>query len=231
MKRRILEFKEFSRINEMTDFGQGGIGSDNLQIAADVGDPTLSINSFDRQQNTILAGISKINTILYSLANTGTFRSLKSIVTLENQDITKLDIVRIVKSDNINYDVYVRFIISDNEYWGVIERIMDRQPNFKSEVFTDFDLTQSKEWVIKIKGLMIKIVRKWLEPEEGNYKLVNDNVICYSVNTGRMLRLEKNTEVEVIRSYDSKIVLKYNNDYYNLVGDNYIYFNYWFTKI
>jgi hypothetical protein len=79
--------------------------------------------------------------------------------------------------------------------------------------------------------LMIKIVRKWLEPEEGNYKLVNDNVICYSVNTGRMLRLEKNTEVEVIRSYDSKIVLKYNNDYYNLVGDNYIYFNYWFTKI
>ena len=101
---------------------------------------------------------------------------------------------------------------------------------FKSEVFKDFDLVQSKEWIIRTKGLIIKTLRKWFQVEEGMYKLINDEVICYSVDTGKMMRLERGAEVEVVRSFDNKIVIKYKNDYYNLVNDNFIYFNYWFDK-
>ena len=52
-----------------------------------------------------------------------------------------------------------------------------------------------------------------------------------NVETGKIIELSKGSELEVIRAYDNKIVIKYNNQYYNLTGDNYIYFNYWFIKI
>ena len=73
-------------------------------------------------------------------------------------------------------------------------------------------------------------MKKWLRPEEGIYTLQNDHVICYSVDTGKMSQIEKGSEVEVIRSYDNKILIKYENDFYNLVNDNFIYFNWWFEK-
>ena len=43
--------------------------------------------------------------------------------------------------------------------------------------------------------------------------------------------MSKGIEIELVRSYDDKIVVKYESDYYNLVGENYIYFNWWFEKI
>jgi hypothetical protein len=43
--------------------------------------------------------------------------------------------------------------------------------------------------------------------------------------------MEKGIEVELIRAHDSKIIVKCETDYYNLVGDNYIYFNWWFEKV
>jgi len=38
-------------------------------------------------------------------------------------------------------------------------------------------------------------------------------------------------EIELIRSYDNKLVVRYDSDTYNLIGDNHIYFNWWFEKI
>ena len=148
-----------------------------------------------------------------------------------DQCIQSMKILRIVKSNNINYDAYISFVIDDYEYWGVVEDLMSLSPELTSEVFKDFDLYQSKEWVIKIKGLIIKTIKTWLKPEPGSYKLLNDEVICYSTETGKQLRMEKGIEVEVVRAHDSKIIIKHDSDYYNLVGDNYVYFNWWFEKL
>jgi len=46
-----------------------------------------------------------------------------------------------------------------------------------------------------------------------------------------MAQIEKGSDVEVIRSYDNKVLIKHENDFYNLVNDNFIYFNWWFEKI
>lgn len=224
MKRRnklILEFTEFNANRLTPDAAQMGVHVDN---------PQLSVNAFDRHEDSIRMGVGRINNILHSLSNTAAFRSLKSKFALEEQKIQSLKILRIVKADNINYDIYVSFVIDEVEYFGVIENILTRDAVFKSEVFKDFDLVQSKEWIIRTKGLIIKALRKWLQVEEGVYKLINDEVICYSVDSGKMMRLERGAEVEVVRSFDNKIVIKYKNDYYNLVNDNFIYFNYWFDK-
>ena len=70
-----------------------------------------------------------------------------------------------------------------------------------------------------------------IKPEQGTYKLLNDEVICYSTDTGKQLRMEKGIEVELVRSYDDKIVIKHESEYYNLVGDNFIYFNWWWELV
>lgn len=217
-------------ILEFTEFNSQRLNPDSAQMAVNVDNPQLSINAFDKHEDAIRAGVSRINNILHSLSNTSAFRSLKSKFTLEQQKIESLKILRITKADNINYDVYLSFIIDGEEYFGVVENILSRDSDFKSEVFKDYSLVQSKEWIIRTKGLIIKTIKQWLQVEEGNWMLLNDSIVCYSVDTGRMTRIEKGAEVEVVRSYDNKIVIKFNNDYYNLINDNFIYFNWWFER-
>ena len=226
MKKRnrlILEFTEFN-LNRMNP------DSVNYPMP-NVDDPQLSINAFDKHQDAIRMGIARINGILQTLSNSASFRQLKSKLSLEDQNIQSMKVLRIVKSNNIDYDVYISFNVADEEYWGQIESILDKNPTFTSEIFKDYDLVQSKEWVIKLKGLIIKTVKAWLNPEEGNYKLLNDEAFCFSVDTGRLLRLEKNSEIEVIRAFENKVLIKYSNEYYHMVGDNYVYFNWWFEKL
>ena len=39
--------------------------------------------------------------------------------------------------------------------------------------------------------MVIKTLKAWLKPDPGMYKLINNEVICYSVDTGKQLRMEK----------------------------------------
>lgn len=217
-------------ILEFTEFNMQRLNPDSVQPSMHVDDRQLSINAFDKHQDAIRQAMSRINDILYNLSGTNAYKNLRSKLALEDQDIKSMKILRIVKSNNINYDVYISFIIDDEEYWGVVKNIMSN-PDFQSEVFKDYDLYQSKEWIIKIKGLVIKVIKNWLKPEPGNYRLLNDEIICYSTETGKQLKMEKGIEIELIRAHDNKIIIKHESDYYNLVGDNYVYFNWWFEKL
>lgn len=219
----ILEFTEFNIQRLNADTSAGSIGG--------VDDPSLSLNAFDKHSDAIRQAMSRINDILYNLSGTSAYANLRSKLALENQDIQKLKILRIVKSNNIHYNVYITFIIDNYEYWGVINDIMSRTPEFTSEVFKDYDLLQNKEWIIKTKGLIIKTIKTWLKPEPGLYKLINDDLYCYSTETGKQLKMEKGIEIELIRAHTDKIIIKYESDYYNLINDNYVYFNWWFEKI
>ena len=219
-------------ILEFTEFNLNRMNPDSVNYPTpNVDDPQLSINAFDKHQDAIRMGIARINGILQTLSNSASFRQLKSKLALEDQNIQSMKVLRIVKSNNIDYDVYISFNVAGEEYWGQIENILDKNPSFTSEIFKDYDLVQSKEWVIKLKGLIIKTVKAWLNPEEGNYKLLNDEAFCFSVDTGRLLKLEKNAEIEVIRAFENKVLIKYSNEYYHMVGDNYVYFNWWFEKL
>jgi len=218
-------------VREMTEFNAQRLNPDMGQMAVHVDNPQLSINAFDKHQDAIRAATSKINGLLHSLSNTPQFNILKSKLSLEKQNITSMKVLRISKSNDVNYDVYISFIIDEIEYFGVVEDILTEDPVFKSEVFKNSDLIQTKEWIIKIKGLVVKIIKKWLTPDNGKYKLINNEAYCFNVDNGKLLKINKDAEIEVIRSYDNKIVMKHESEYYNLIGDSYVYFNYWFTKI
>ena len=226
----ITNYKSFNKVNEMTEFNLQRFNTDGVQASTHVNDPSLSTDAFNRHEDKIRVAMSRIDDIMGKLVGSSDYSKLRSKLSLEDQDIKSLKIIRIVKN-SIKYDVYISFIISDDEYWGVIEDVMSKYPDLKSEVFKDSDLIQAKEWTIKIKGLLIKIIKEWLKPEPGQYKLLKDEMICYSVETGKQLIMDKGLEIEVVRSHSDRIIVKYNNDKYNLVGDDYVYFNWWFEKL
>ena len=218
-------------ILEFTEFNLQRMNPDSAQASMHVDDPSLSINAFDKHQDAIRQAMSRVNDILWNLSGSNAYKNLRGKLALEDQDIKSMKILRIVKINGIDYDVYVSFVIGENEYWGVISGILGTDPVLKSEVFKDYDLYQAKEWTIKIKGLVIKTIKEWLKPVPGRYKLLNDEVFCYSTETGKQLKMEKGIEIEVVRAHDSKIIVRHESDTYNLVGDNYVYFNWWFEKI
>jgi hypothetical protein len=204
---------------------------DSARASIHVDDPQLSIDAFDKHQDGIRQALSRINDILYKVKGSTAYSNLRSKLSLDDQDIQSMKILRIVKNETLKYTAYITLVIDDEEYWGEVEDVVGLNPTFSSELFKDFDLLQPKEWVIKIKGLVIKTLRTWLKPENGNYKLLNNEVICYSTETGRQLSMQQGIEIEVLKSYDNKIVIKHESDTYNLIGDNFIYFNWWFEKI
>jgi hypothetical protein len=218
-------------ILEFTEFNLQRMNPDSVRASVHVDDPQLSINAFDKYQDGIRQAMSRINDILYNLKGTSSYSQLRSKLALKHQDIQSIKILRIVKNETLKYSVFLTLTIEGEEYWGEVEDVIGLNPVFNSEVFKDYDLFQPKEWVIKIKGLVIKTIKTWLKPETGFYKLLNDEVICYSVETGKQLRMERGIEIEVLNSYDNKIVIKHETDVYTLTGDNFVYFNWWFEKI
>lgn len=218
-------------ILEFTEFNLQRLNPDSVQASMHVDEPQLSINAFDKNQDMIRQAMSRINDIMFNMKGTNAYSMLRSRLALEHQDIQSLRILRMIKSQTLGYDVYIVMTIENEEYWGKITDITSASPQFSSEVFKDYDLYQPKEWVVKIKGLVIKTIKTWLKPEPGFYKLINDEVICYSTETGKQLRMSKGVEIEVIRAHENKIIIRYETDTYNLVNDNFVFFNWWFQKI
>jgi hypothetical protein len=218
-------------ILEFTEFNIQRFNPDSARASVHVDDPQLSIDAFDKHQDGIRQALSRVNDILYKIKGTSAYSTLRSKLALEDQDIQSLKILRVVKTEALKYTVYLTLVIEGEEYWGEVEDIIGLNPTFTSELFKDHDLFQPKEWVIKIKGLVIKTIKTWLKAESGNYKLLNNQVICYSTETGKQLEMSEGIEVEVLKSYDNKIVVRHENDTYNLIGDNFIYFNWWFEKL
>ena len=226
----IKKYNDFL-LMEMTEFNLQRMNPDSVQASMHVNDPSLSLNAFDKHQDMIRQAMSRVSDIMHNLSGSSEYKNLRGKLALEDQDIKSMKIQRILKVDHINYDAYVMFVIGDHEYWGVIKNILSPDSELESEVFKDYDLYQAKEWIIKIKGLVIKTIKTWLKPEPGIYKLINDEVICYSVETGKQLKMENGIEIELVRAYDNKIIIRHESDTYNLVGDNYVFFNWWFDKI
>ena len=220
-------------ILEFTEFNAQRFNSDNTSVSMGLApDKQLSVNAFDRFEDDIRTSSSRINNIMKSLTNTSAFASLKSKINFEKQNPTSLKILRIVPK-NVDYFIYVSFVIADNEYDGVIQNILSKSASFISNVFSDSkNLVQSEEWQIRLKGLLIQTIRKWLDIEPGKYKTLKD-IECTNSITGTNKTIKSGSTIEVKKTIpsDNKIVIKFDNDLYNLTNSNFIYFNYWFEKL
>lgn len=226
--------KRFKLILEFSEFNLQRFNSDNTDVSIGLApDNSLSVNAFDRHQDAIRVGMSRINTIMRSLSNSSAFRNLKSKLTFDEQKPTSLRILRITPTNN-DYHVYLSFVIQDKEYNGVIKNALGHNPIFTSpDVFNDRELVQLPEWQIKLRGLLIQSFKQFLNVESGKYKAIEDKVIAFNNLTGKILEIRKDDTIEVIQTLpkENKIVIRYNNDLYTLRNNSYIYFNYWFHQL
>jgi hypothetical protein len=224
MKREklILEFSEFNQLH-MGGGPSMGITTDN----------SLSINAYDRYQDTLQAGMARLNNIMKALCNTSAYRDLKSKLNFENQRPDKIKILRIAANSSINYDVYISFVINEIEYDAVIKDVLSKNIFFKSNVFETDQLVQSADWQIKLKGMITNAIKKWLTIDKGEYKVLTDKVICFNALTGGIKILKKDDEFKVIKTLlnDAKIMITIENNSYFLTNSFFVYFNYWFEKI
>jgi len=219
-------------ILEFTEFNLNRFSSDNTDVSIGLApDNSLSVNAFDRQQDNIRSGVSRLNTIMRSLSNSAAYRSLKGSLSLDDQYPKALNILRINPA-NADYDVYLTFKINDKEYNGVIYKILSQKPQFNSpDVFKDNSLTQSPEWQIRLKGLLINSFKKFLNIEPGLYNALKDKIYAYNTKTGKELEIRKDDQIEVLETIpdENRIIIRYNTDIYNLRNDSFVYFNYWFN--
>lgn len=228
---RIKNFKQFTRIYEFTEFNLQRMNPDRGGMMPNVDDPQLSVNAFDKHQNALMAASDKLKNILSTLTNTSAFAQLKSKIFLESQNINSMRIQRIFKDNDIKYDFYIQFSLADKTYFGVVKDLLGPQPKVQSEVFKDTDLVLTREWIIKTKGQIIRILKKWLQIEPGDWKCLKEGVNAINMKSGNLSKIEKDTIIEVKTSLDDKLIIKHENDFYTLQNDEFVYFNYWFMKI
>jgi hypothetical protein len=224
MKNRlILEFSEFNLQRYNSDSRMVSVGTTT--------DPTLSVNAFDRHEDSIRVGMSRVTNIMKSLSNSNAYKSLKQKLTFEQQTPSSIKILRIIP-DNVNYSVYLSTVINEMEYDGVIKDILSKNPVFNTNIFKSESLVQSEEWQIRLKGLIIESIKKWLNIEPNKYTLLNEKVDCFNTLTGGIKTITKGTTIDVLNTSvnENRITIKIDNEVYNLTKDNFIYFNYWFEK-
>ena len=226
MKKRTRLILEFSEFNAQR------FNSNNTDVSIGLApDKSLSVNAFDRHEDSIRTGMGRINNIMRSLSNTTAYKDLKSKLTFEHQKPSSLKVLRIIPN-NTDYYVYITFNINENEYNGVLQNVLGNT-KFISNVFQDEALTQSEEWRIRLRGLITESFKNFLNIEPAKYKILNKTIRCFNTVKGDIKILKEGDDVEVIKTLisENKIIIKHNNDLYNLTKDDYVYFNYWFEKI
>lgn len=217
-------------IKEYSEFSFQRMNSDSTPMAMHVDNPNLSFDAFDKHIDNVRSSIMRLNSILNTLSSTGGIYKMGMSKISDGLDIKDLKILRIFQSNDIDIDVYISFYLLDKEYYGVIKNFLSNNAVLDTEAFRDTYLFPSKEWKIRISGLLIKAIRKWMRPSVGNYKCLK-TIYCTSYETGEFTEIPKGTIIEYIRTIDNlKHVIGINDTRYILKGENFYYFNYFFSK-
>lgn len=218
-------------LKEFTEFNLQRSNSDSMPMAMHVDNPQLSMDAFDKHIDNIRTANIRLNAILNMVSTQGGIYNFLKGTSSDGLDLTELKILRMYPKNEIDIDVYISFVLQEKEYYGVIEDLMSEHPKVKSEAFRDTSLYPSREWIIKISGLLIKAINKWLIVKPGKYKALKE-VSCTTYDTGEYVTIDEDSEFEVIRNYNkSQILIKINDLKCVLDGKNFYFFNYWFKKL
>lgn len=221
---------KFKLIKEFTEFNHMRIGSDSAPQSTHVDNPSLSMGAYNRFQMNLHSSLSRLNSIYQNINSTKTGFNLSTGDKIDASDIKNIKIMRIYPKDDIYLNVYFSFKLDEEEYWGVINKINHPNPTVNSEVFKDQKIYSTKEWEIRIKGNIVKAIKKWLNVEPGEYISLKD-IDATNENTGELTLIPMDEKVNVVRTMDENILINFNDIDYVLSGRNFFYFNYYFQSL
>lgn len=219
--------REFTEFNLQRFGNEHGGGMPNTHA----NNPELSHGAFDRHEDNIRVSSVRLNDILSTIRSTNDIYSNKLDKSMDGLDISNLKIQRMFQKNSIDIDVYISFDLAGKNYFGVIKSFIIN-PQVESEVFKDSDLLVNKEWSIKLKGLLVKTIKKWLNiPSNTKWKALKP-IQCTNTETGELLIIDTESEIKVLRTLNNDtIIANYKDINCEINGLSFYYFNYWFEKV
>ncbi len=251
----ILQSEQQQLIREGSEFNQYQLGLDNGFGGGALGvgygfatDPGLSIYSPDsnpyvdmyaRQAGTTSRLMQIIKQVSKEMMDDHVF-ARKSDRFLEDIDEYKnIKILRIFANENLKLNVYISFDFMEQEFFGVFRNFNSShmKPTFDTELLGNPAFNYiDKEYYLKLNQYLYKLVYNFFIPEAGMYKNLKENCVVKDDNMGQLRYLKEGKIVEVLgyntdENNDPYIVLKIEDKKFNITGNNYFYFKYWFDPI
>lgn len=219
----ILEFTEFSHMR----LGSG----DSIPQSTHVDNPSLSLDGYSRYSANLRNSLYRLNQMYRNINRSNTAFNLRSGDVIRIGDLKNIKILRIFTKSDIYLNVYFSFVVNEKEYYGYIDKINGSNPTIHSEIFRDINIQGGIEWVIRVKGNLIKVIKEWMNPPIGEYISLKD-IDVTNINTGQLFLIPIDSKIEVVRLMgDNTILINFLGENYLIKGKNYYYFNYYFSPI
>tara|TARA_R110000772_G_scaffold2410_2_gene8484 strand:- start:86033 stop:86746 length:714 start_codon:yes stop_codon:yes gene_type:complete len=223
---------------EFTEFNNMRLGSgDSVPQSTHVDNPSISMDGFSKFDANLRNSLNRLNQMFMNINKTNTAYNLRSGEVISINDLKNIKILRIFPKDDIFLNVYFTFELNvDNgdkntEYYGYINKINGTDPQVNSEIFRDINIQGGQEWVIRVKGNLVKVIKNWMSPPKGEYTALKD-IDVFNENTGELFLIKSESKIKLIRVIDNNsILINFNDVDYVLRGKNFFYFNYFFEII
>lgn len=230
-------------LNETSDFSNSQMGQVNNPLGPGYGfaqDPQMSI--YSDANNPYVDNYTRLSQIVADLGRVmkelqgATGNSLKSKIDYFLEDIEEyrnLKILRIFINTNMKLDVFISFDFMEEEFFGVFRNFNGiNDPTLNSDLFTDSRFNyMDKEYIIKLKNYIYKILYNWFIPTPGNYKILADEIKMKN-SIGQTMTIKKDSIIYV-KGYNTDsdnnpfILIKYKDNVYEIGKNDYFYFKYW----
>jgi hypothetical protein len=238
MSRKIYKFEEYAILeNGGPAFSTAGGYPQSSVYNHQVNDYSLSSDPSDRYEMNMKSGIFRLTSIIRTMIDNGAVQVGGHVSDFSDiEKITELKILRMFKNDNMLLDIFITFVVDDEEYYGVFENYGGiAKPLFKSEI--QRSLEYNKNFLMKLEGLIIKALSRFFTPEKGMYKALTDVVVQDKYGIKHTIDKDKSMKVEdvIYDEQDSYIQMdvktgRKTNETFYLKGIDYYFFNYWFGE-
>ncbi len=229
-------------INETADFSNSQMGQSSNPLGPGYGfaqDPQMSIYSDGSSPyvdnyarlSQVVADLGRVMKELQGVTS-GALNARIDYFLEDIEEYQNLKILRIFINTNMKLDVYISFDFMEEEFFGVFRSFNGiNEPKLDSDLFTDVRFNyMDKEYLIKLKNYLFKILYNWFIPTPGNYKVLADELKMRN-SMGQTVTIKKNTMIHV-KGYNTDadnnpfILIKYKNDVFEITKNDYFYFKY-----
>lgn len=251
---KILKFNKYSFLYDNfehlkesnSEFNQYQFGLDPFPLGPGYGfavDPQLSIYSDDSSpyRDNYARTSQTINDIGRVMRNLQgqiitTFRRNYFIDDID--DYENMKILRIFTNSSMKIDVYFSFDFKGEEFFAVFNNFngLEKPPKMKSELFSDNRYRYiDREYYLKLNNYLYKIIYNWFIPNRGLYLNMKD-IVNLKGDMGETIEFKEGKSLEVIgynvdKDNDPYIIVRYENETYKIIKNNYYFFKYWFESI
>lgn len=234
-------------LRESSEFAQSQMNQVSSPLGPGYGfaqDPTMSIYSDDvnpyvdnyARLSQIVADMGRVMKELQGAVSTS-FKNKVDYFLEDIEEYQNLKILRIFENTNLKLDVYISFDFMEEEFFGVIRNFNGiNDPKLDSDLFSDPRFAYiNKEYYIKLKNYIYKILYNWFIPSPGDYKILSDELKMKN-SMGQNVKIKKNSTIyvkgyNVDANNDPFIIIRYKDDVFEIGKNDYFYFKYRTKKL